>query len=170
MDNRRRSRSNNPRITLGTVKTTWRWATGLSTSSTRCRKQFDAALKAEQWDEALQLGTSLVNQYANVVDPKLLTGMAVHVAESEGPVPDSLLELALDAAQRAVVATRFEAPGMLDALASAFARQGNMLGAALAEMRAISVSEGEMKNKQEERLAGFLDQLGVAPATTGGMN
>ncbi len=36
IDNSRRSRSNNPRITLGTVKTTWRWATGLSTSSTRC--------------------------------------------------------------------------------------------------------------------------------------
>ena len=55
-----------------------------------------------------------------------------------------------------------------DRWGNTLAARGDLLGAALAEMRAVAVSEGEMQTKQEERLAGFLTKLGVEPETSAG--
>ncbi len=126
------------------------------------RSQFDAAVAGQQWDEASSLARRLLSDYAEVADPKLFTGLALQLTKAEGEVPSPLFDLAVRAAQLAVSATRFEAPGHLDGLASVLAARGDLVGAALAEMRAITVSEGKMKIEQQEKLQQYLQAL--APA------
>lgn len=123
------------------------------------RDQADAAIDSGDWDAALATGSELLTEYGSVADPKILTGFAGRVAAVDGDVPEALFELAVRAAERAVVATRFEAPGHLDGLAGVLAARGDMVGAVLAEMRAVAISDGEMKVKQEERLEQFLRAL-----------
>ncbi len=124
------------------------------------RSRFDQAVEAQQWDEAAALARRLLTDYADVADPKLFTGLALKLTKAEGEVPTPLFDLAVQAAQLAVSATRFEAPGHLDGLASVLAARGDLVGAALAEMRAIAVSEGKMKIEQQEKLQEYLKASG----------
>ncbi len=130
------------------------------------RKRIDEAIAAQSWEDATNATQELLSQYSSVADPKLLTGLAVKVSEAEGDVPASLRQAAVQAAEQAVRATRFEAPGHLDGLASTLAAQGDFVGAVLAEMRAIQMAEGDMKAEQHKKLNGYLQKLGLESASS----
>jgi thiol-disulfide isomerase/thioredoxin len=130
------------------------------------RERVDEAVAAQNWKDAETAARELFAQYSDVADPKLFTGLAVKVSAAEGDVPTSLREVAVQAAEQAVRDTRFEAPGQLDGLASALAARGDLVGAALAEMRAIQVAEGNMKAEQQKKLDGYLQKLGLDSASS----
>jgi len=130
------------------------------------RSRVDEAIAARNWEDAAAAAQELLAQYSDVADPKLFTGLAVKVSEAEGDVPDRLREVAVQAAEQAVRATRFEAPGHLDGLASTLAARGDLVGAALAEMRAIQMAEGDMKAEQHKKLSGYLQKLGLDSASS----
>ena len=125
------------------------------------RSRGHEALQRRDWDAAASAARSLLEEYADVSDPKLLTGFAVEIADTDGKIPPMLLDVALRLADQAVIATRFAAPGHLDGLATVLAAHGDRVAAALAEMRAVSVSEGEMRSKQQEKLERYLEAAGV---------
>jgi hypothetical protein len=58
------------------------------------------------------------------------------------------LTLGLKAAQRGVVATKFDSPGFLSTLASIYAAKKDYVSAVITQTLATNVSEGKMKENR----------------------
>jgi thiol-disulfide isomerase/thioredoxin len=120
---------------------------------------FKTALEGKDWPAAQRQAAQLVAEYGEFVEPKLLTGLADQVAKAGADAPRELLDLALRAAQLAILRTDFESPGHFDALASVYFALGDVMAAVLAERTAISLSEGGMRQAQQKKLGEYMRVL-----------
>jgi thiol-disulfide isomerase/thioredoxin len=88
-------------------------------------------------------------------DPRLLSLVAAAIGGSPLKSDRGLLEIAFEAAARAVSLTGRKAPGMLDVLAGVQFLRGDVTGAIETEEAAIALSEGGMQDAQRKKLAEF---------------
>lgn len=97
-------------------------------------------------------------------DPHTMLLVAVTLSESKWQGDREVLDLALDAAQRAVSLTKAEAPGMLDELARVWFLRGDFRKAVETETLAVRKSEdglreAQMKNLEKYRAASRVPKM-----------
>ena len=123
-------------------------------------KQFEAALKENDFSKATALGKQILEEYSFVkVNTLLIVGSSIGAMARTANIDTALLEIGFAAAQRGVVATKFESPGFLSTLASLYAAKKDYMQAVITQSLAISVSEGGMKDNQVKELEQYKAML-----------
>lgn len=123
-------------------------------------KQFQVALKENDQVKVIELARQVLNDYPFVKVNTLLSLASTIGTEARTKTIDRvLLELGLNAAQRGVVATKFESPGFLSTLASIYAGKKDYVSAVITQTLAVSVSEGKMKENQLKELEQYKSAL-----------
>lgn len=115
--------------------------------------KLDTALKTNNTLETIAISNKILNDFS-YVNPKTYLKLAATIAESK-TTNNELLDIALTAAKRTIVATQFESPGFYDLLATVYAAKGDYFMAAFAEKMAVSCSEGEMREKQIKKFNNY---------------
>ena len=134
------------------------YLSGLAAEKT-CR-QFQAALKENDIAAANKFARQVLSDYPFVKVNTLLSLASTIGTEARTKTLDPvLLDLGLKAAQRGVIATKFESPGFLSTLASIYAAKKDYLSAVITQSLATNVSEGKMKENQLKELEEYKARL-----------
>jgi len=111
------------------------------------------AIDAGDAAKALRLARSALA--AGSDDPRTLLLVASTMSDEKHAPSRASLDVALQAAERAVALTKSQSSGMLDALAHVLFVRGDVRKAIDAESRAIALSEGAMREAQRANLAKY---------------